>query len=100
MSPVGLDSMTEKKKIRSMRYSLEDIIECIHKVQNYSSRGRDSFFVDEILQDAIIRRLEIIGEASNRLPKEMLEQYPEFRGGKLSDSEILPYTSILESIST
>lgn len=69
--------MTEKKKLRSMRYSLEDIIECIHKVQNYASRGRDSFFEDEILQDAIIRRLEIIGEASNRLPKEMLERYPQ-----------------------
>lgn len=69
--------MTEKKKFRSMRYSLEDIIECIHKVQNYASRGKNSFFEDEILQDAIIRRLEIIGEASKQLPKEMLERYPQ-----------------------
>ena len=69
--------MAEKKKTRSTRYFLEEIIECIYKVQNYASRGRDSFFENEILQDAIIRRLEIIGEASNRLPKEMLEHYPE-----------------------
>lgn len=68
--------MTEKK-IRSTRYFVEDIIECIHKVKKYASRGKDSFFEDEILQDAIIRRLEIIGEASNRIPKEILEDYPE-----------------------
>jgi uncharacterized protein with HEPN domain len=69
--------MTENKKTRSTRYFLEDIIECIHKVQKYASKGKDSFFEDEILQDALIRRLEIIGEASNRLPKEILQHYPE-----------------------
>ena len=69
--------MSGKKKPRSTRYFLEDIIDSVQKVQNYASRGRSSFFEDEILQDAIIRRLEIIGEASNRLPKEVIENYSE-----------------------
>lgn len=69
--------MSGKKKTRSTKYFLEDIIESVQKVQNYASRGKSSFFKDEILQDAIIRRLEIIGEASNQLPEEIIKSYPE-----------------------
>lgn len=69
--------MSGKKKTRSTKYFLEDIIESVQKVQNYASKGKSSFFKDEILQDAIIRRLEIIGEASNQLPEEIIESYPE-----------------------
>ena len=67
--------MPGKKKNRSTKYFLEDIIESIQKVQNYASRGKSSFFEDELLQDGIIRRLEIIGEASNQLPEEIIERY-------------------------
>lgn len=69
--------MSGKKKNRSTRYFLEDIIESVQKVQNYASSGKSSFFKDEIFQDAIIRRLEIIGEASNQLPEEIIERYSE-----------------------
>ena len=69
--------MSEKKKNRSTKYFLEDIIESVQKVQKYSSSGKSSFFKDEILQDAIIRRLEIIGEASNQLPEKIIEHYSE-----------------------
>lgn len=69
--------MPRKKKARSTKYFLEDIIESVQKVQNYASRGRSNFFKDEILQDAIIRRLEIIGEASNQIPEEIIEYYLE-----------------------
>ena len=69
--------MSGKKKARSTKYFLEDIIESVQKVQNYASKGRSNFFKDEILQDAIIRRLEIIGEASNQLPKDIIEPYSE-----------------------
>ncbi len=69
--------MSGKKKTRSTRYFLSDIIASVQKVQNYASRGRSSFLEDEILQDAIIRRLEIIGEASNQLPEEIIERHSE-----------------------
>lgn len=69
--------MTDRQKNRSTKYFVEDIIFCIYRVQNYASRGKDNFFQDPILQDAIIRRLEIIGEACNLLPQEILEHYPQ-----------------------
>ena len=69
--------MPGRKKTRSTRYFLSDIIESVQKVQNYASSGRSSFLEDEILQDAIIRRLEIIGEASNQVPEEITERHSE-----------------------
>ena len=69
--------MSGKKKKRSTKYFLEDIIESVQKVQKYTSSGKSIFFKDEILQDAVIRRLEIIGEASNQLPEKIIERYSE-----------------------
>ena len=65
------------KEKRSFRLYLRDIIESIEKIQIKALRGKEVFFEDENLQDSIIRKLEIIGEASNKLPKKLLEQYPD-----------------------
>ena len=48
---------------------LEDIIEAIELIENSMNRkSKASFFKNRDLQDAIIRRLEIIGEAIKHLP--------------------------------
>lgn len=38
----------------------------------------DDFLHDEKTQFALIRALEIIGEASNKIPKSISEKYPDF----------------------
>ncbi len=38
--------------------------------------GMESFLGDSRLQDAVIRRIEIIGEAARRVPKETRAAYP------------------------
>jgi len=46
---------------------LLDIIEQIHTIQRYvAGYTREAFLDDPILQDAVIRRFEIIGEAASR----------------------------------
>lgn len=56
---------------------LEDIIDCSQKIAEYIT-GKTSFDFqnDDLLQDAVIRRLEVIGEAIKRLPSDIREQYP------------------------
>lgn len=45
------------------RVYLLHIAEAIATIQEYVSTGRDDFFAKKMIQDAVIRNLEIIGEA-------------------------------------
>jgi uncharacterized protein with HEPN domain len=56
---------------------VEHILESISLIENYSSGLLKEEFLESIeKQDAIIRRLEIIGEAVKNLPLELRESYP------------------------
>jgi uncharacterized protein with HEPN domain len=40
---------------------------CIERIQHYTQEGRDAFFADTRTQDAVIRNLEVIGQAARDL---------------------------------
>ena len=63
---------------RDVRLYLRDILECSHKVLRYT-RGlsRESFMADEKTYDAVLRNLEIIGEAARQVHMEVRPCYPE-----------------------
>jgi hypothetical protein len=46
---------------------LGHIRDAIADIANYTAAGRDEFMADRMRQDAVIRKLEIIGEAVKRL---------------------------------
>jgi uncharacterized protein with HEPN domain len=53
------------------RQSLLDIVHCAELIHQYlSGKTPSDLETDQILQDAIVRRLEIVGEASRRLSDE------------------------------
>lgn len=54
---------------RDPRILIEEIMESIARIEEYT-RGieRDEFFQEAWIQDAVIRRLEIIGEAVKNIP--------------------------------
>lgn len=58
-------------------FYLRHIRDAIHQIQGYV-RGVDEseFMTDEILQDAVIRQLSIIGEAVGQLSDELREESP------------------------
>ena len=57
---------------RDPRLYLDDILEAIARIQEYTA-GMDynAFMADKKTQDAVVRNLEIVGEASARLPDEL-----------------------------
>lgn len=56
---------------RDVRLLLEDISDAIAKIERYTrDLDHDSFLASEITIDAIVRNLEIMGEAASRLPSE------------------------------
>jgi uncharacterized protein with HEPN domain len=61
---------------RPIRLLLEDIRDAVGKVKRYTQGiSRDAFMADERTADAVVRNLEIIGEASSRLPKEFRDTH-------------------------
>jgi uncharacterized protein with HEPN domain len=63
---------------RSPKLFLTDILESIDLIEKYtSSTTYKKFMNDNVIQDAIIRRFEIIGEATKNIPMKIRKEYPE-----------------------
>ena len=55
---------------------LYDIQEAISKIDSYTVAGKESFLESALIQDAVIRNLEVIGEATKRLKQETKDATP------------------------
>ena len=54
------------------------IVESIDKINEFTKNmGYDEFLNNDLVQSAVIRKLEIIGEASNNVSEELKNKYPE-----------------------
>ncbi|MEK7144287.1 MAG: DUF86 domain-containing protein [Patescibacteria group bacterium] len=63
---------------RKVAVYLQDILEsCDFVIADISSMTLSEFSSNRILQDAVIRRFEIIGEAVKHVPTELRKKYPE-----------------------
>ncbi len=63
---------------RDQRLFLEDILEAIDRIENYTeSMSYDDFIEDGKTIDAVVRNLEIIGEAVKNLSDEIKREHPE-----------------------
>jgi uncharacterized protein with HEPN domain len=58
---------------------LEDMTEAAEKIDRYTSGMRDleSFGSNEMAVDAVIRNVQIIGEAARHIPEEAQARYPD-----------------------
>jgi uncharacterized protein with HEPN domain len=59
------------------RLHLEHIIDAAEAIVLYTTGGREAFFEDRMIRDAVTRNLEVIGEASNRLSPALRDRTPE-----------------------
>ena len=63
---------------RDMRLYIEDIFDSIAKVEQYTKDiNEDEFLTNTQIQDSVLRRLEIIGEAVKNIPNDFRDKYPE-----------------------
>jgi len=64
---------------------LKDILESIEKIEKFiKGLGFDDFSKDDKTIYAVIRALEIIGEATKNLPDSLKEEYPEVPWRKMT----------------
>ncbi len=69
---------------RNWRLRIEDILEAIHKIQRYKSGlSFEEFCSDDQVVDAVVRNLEVIGEAARHIPQEIESRHPDVPWGEM-----------------
>ena len=53
------------------------VLECIKQIEEYTVNGREEFMNSRLIQDAVIRNIEIIGEATKQISLGFRTQHPE-----------------------
>jgi uncharacterized protein with HEPN domain len=57
---------------------IENILQSIGRIQSYiSGKDKETFINDFITQDAVVRQLEIIGEATKRVSRDFRNNNPD-----------------------
>ena len=57
---------------------VEDMLDAIRKIDLFvGDMNKQAFLLDEKTRDAVIRNIEVIGEAANQLPNDFYTTYPE-----------------------
>jgi uncharacterized protein with HEPN domain len=70
---------------RDIRVYLEDILESIGIIEEYTQElSAEDFFHRRQTQDAVIRRLEIIGEAVKHIPSDIRKGFPAIPWQKIA----------------
>ncbi len=65
--------------MRSDRDKPAKIWQSIERIERYTHSGQDTFFSNAEKQDAVIRNLQVIGEAAKDLSKDLRARYSEVK---------------------
>lgn len=63
---------------------LKHIRECINRIKENIAEGRDRFMHSHTLQDAVLRNLQTMTEATQRLSEELRQTHPEIEWDRIS----------------
>ena len=62
---------------RDWKLYLDDLLQCCGKVRRYTvGLSQEQLVADEKTYDAVVRNLEIIGEAVKRIPEDVRQKMP------------------------
>lgn len=55
---------------------VEHMLQCIERIQAYVE-DKDQFYSSTLIQDAVVRNLQVLSESSQRLPEPIKSPHPE-----------------------
>jgi uncharacterized protein with HEPN domain len=63
---------------RDYRLFLKDIVEAINSIEEFTAgMSLEEFAVDDKTSSAVLRKLEIIGEAAKNIPEQVKKEHPD-----------------------
>lgn len=62
---------------KDQRVYMAHILECAERIEQFTADGQGRFLQDVMVQDAVLRNFEIIGEAAKRVDDEYRAAHPE-----------------------
>ncbi len=68
---------------RSTQVLLEDIRECLAKHSYTEGLTEASFLGNDMVSDAVLRNIEVMGEAASKLPGDFTAEHPELECHKI-----------------
>ena len=63
---------------------LQHISECIRRIEENISAGRDRFIASHTLQDAVLRNLQTIAESTQRISDDLKATHPEIEWHRIA----------------
>lgn len=57
------------------RQSLQTVLEAIDRIRLYMEEGRETFFSDELIQEAVCRNLRVIREKCSKAAPDLLQSF-------------------------
>ena len=63
--------------MRDDRVYVQHVLDCIDRVQRYCKDGKEVFFVEELIQDAVLRNLQTLAESTQRISDQLKASHPE-----------------------
>jgi uncharacterized protein with HEPN domain len=63
---------------------LRHVLECIRRIEDNTAGGRDTFLSSHTLQDAVLRNLQTMAEATQRLSPEAKARRPEVEWARIA----------------
>jgi uncharacterized protein with HEPN domain len=63
---------------RDYKLFIKDILDCINKIEEFvEGMNFEEFVKDDKTSSAVVRKLEVIGEATKNLPEEIRQKYKD-----------------------
>jgi uncharacterized protein with HEPN domain len=63
--------------MRDARERTLHMLEAIERIEKYAVRGEQAFRADELIQNWMLRHIQVLGEAARALPPEFRDRYPD-----------------------
>src|ERR687883_380626 len=69
--------------MREDRVYLQHIAECIRRIEENTSKGREEFLQSHTIQDAVLRNLQTMSEATQRLSDDAKSKHPQIEWSRI-----------------